>query len=80
MNRAMVGVLGVTERLSKEAEQENTSMFFAQLFDRQISRQRAFIDNFTVSPVQATGSGLMGRMSKSRLLKTQETLSRSVEG
>jgi len=51
----MVGVLGVTERLSHEAEEENTSIFFAQLFDRQLSRQRAFIDQFTVSRIDVIG-------------------------
>jgi hypothetical protein len=32
-----------------EAEQEQTSMFFSQLFDKQLSRQRAMLDSFIVS-------------------------------
>lgn len=50
---AVVGVLSVTERLAKEAEEENTSMFFAQLFDKQLARQRASLDAFAVCLVIA---------------------------
>jgi hypothetical protein len=32
-----------------EAEQEQTSMFFSQLFEKQLSRQRAMLDSFIVS-------------------------------
>jgi hypothetical protein len=53
MCSAIVGVLAVTERLSKEAEEESTSMFFAQLFDRQMARQRARLDAFAVCAMQA---------------------------
>ena len=49
----MVGILGVTERLAKEAEQENTSIFFAQLFDRQSARQRAALDLFVNDQIKA---------------------------
>jgi hypothetical protein len=31
-----------------EAEQEQTSMFFSQLFEKQLSRQRAMLDSFIV--------------------------------
>jgi hypothetical protein len=47
--RSIVGVIGVTERLAKEAEQENTSMFFAQMFDKLIARQHAALDIWVVS-------------------------------
>ena len=57
MRSAIVGVLAVTERLSKEAEQESTSMFFAQLFERQLVRQRAVLDAFAVSVHGCRGRG-----------------------
>ncbi|WWC85953.1 uncharacterized protein L201_000823 [Kwoniella dendrophila CBS 6074] len=43
---AIVGIIAVTERLAKEAEEENTSIFFAQLFDKQLGRQRQMLDYF----------------------------------
>jgi hypothetical protein len=46
--RAIVSVIVVTERLAREAEEGNTSMFFAQLFDKSLSRQRAMFDSFIV--------------------------------
>jgi hypothetical protein len=48
--RTIVGVIAVTERVAMEAEQEQTSMFFSQLFEKQLSRQRAMLDSFVVSP------------------------------
>jgi hypothetical protein len=50
-----VGVIGVTERLAKEAEQENTSMFFAQMFDKLLARQHAALDMFVVSQPPRAG-------------------------
>lgn len=46
---AIVGIIAVTERLAKEAEEENTSIFFAQLFDKQLLKQRLIMDMFVVS-------------------------------
>lgn len=46
---AVVGVIATTERLSQEAEQEGTSMFLTQLFDKQLGRQRQTFDTFIVS-------------------------------
>nr|XP_019048902.1 exocyst protein [Kwoniella bestiolae CBS 10118]OCF27832.1 exocyst protein [Kwoniella bestiolae CBS 10118] len=43
---SIVGMIAVTERLAKEAEEENTSIFFTQLFDKQIARQRQMLDYF----------------------------------
>lgn len=43
---AIVGIIAVTERLAKEAEEENTSIFFAQLFDKQLLKQRLIMDMF----------------------------------
>ncbi|WVQ93808.1 hypothetical protein IAU59_000886 [Kwoniella sp. CBS 9459] len=43
---SIVGVIAVTERLAKEAEEENTTIFFNQLFDRQLARQRQLLDLF----------------------------------
>ncbi|WWC58251.1 uncharacterized protein I303_100789 [Kwoniella dejecticola CBS 10117] len=43
---AIVGIIAVTERLAKEAEEENTSIFFSQLFDKQLARQRQMLDYF----------------------------------
>ncbi|OWZ79276.1 exocyst protein [Cryptococcus neoformans Bt85] len=43
---AIVGIIAVTERLAKEAEEENTSIFFTQLFDKQLLKQRLIMDMF----------------------------------
>ncbi|OCF36139.1 exocyst protein [Kwoniella heveanensis CBS 569] len=43
---SIVGVIAVTERLAKEAEEENTTIFFNQLFERQLARQRQLLDMF----------------------------------
>ncbi|WWC99370.1 hypothetical protein V866_006271 [Kwoniella sp. B9012] len=43
---AIVGIIAVTERLAKEAEEENTSIFFTQLFDKQLAKQRQMLDYF----------------------------------
>lgn len=72
---AVVGVLGVTERLATEAEEENTSLFFAQLFDRQLARQRAALDAFAVSWLSCLfdeAHKLMGRMIKYVQLRIAE--------
>ncbi len=45
---AIVGIIAVSEKLAKEAEEENTSLFFAQMFDRQLSRGRMMLDAFVV--------------------------------
>ena len=45
---AIVGVVAVSEKLAKEAEEENTSLFFAQMFDRQLSRGRMMLEAFVV--------------------------------
>ena len=73
---AVVGVLGVTERLATEAEEENTSLFFAQLFDRQLARQRAALDAFAVSwlvCLSDEGQKLMSRTIKYVQLRIAET-------
>lgn len=44
-----VGIIATTERLAREAEQEGTSMFLTQLFDKQLGRQRQVFDSFIVS-------------------------------
>lgn len=44
-----MGIIAVTERLAKEAEEENTSIFFTQLFDKQLLKQRLIMDMFIVS-------------------------------
>ena len=54
---AVVGLLGVTERLAKEAEEEDTSIFFAQLFDRQLARQRAAVEAFAVDQIKVIDNG-----------------------
>ncbi|ORY34282.1 exocyst complex component Sec3-domain-containing protein [Naematelia encephala] len=53
---AIVGIMGVTEKLAMEAEQENTSLFFSQLFDRQLSRQRAVLDAFVNEQIRVIES------------------------
>ena len=45
---AIIGVLGVTERIARQAEEEDTSLFFGQLFEKQLARQRAGLDAFAV--------------------------------
>lgn len=47
-NSAIVGVIAVSEKIAAEAEQENTSLFFSQLFEKQLARQRAALDGFVV--------------------------------
>ncbi|ORX34673.1 exocyst complex component Sec3-domain-containing protein [Kockovaella imperatae] len=54
---AIIGITVVTERLAQEAEAENTSIFFAQLFDRQIARQRAALDLLANEQVKAIDLG-----------------------
>lgn len=51
MNRTIVGIIAVTEKVALEAEREQTSMFFSHLFEKQLSRQRAMLDAFVVSPL-----------------------------
>ncbi|WVO23559.1 uncharacterized protein IAS62_004914 [Cryptococcus decagattii] len=50
---AIVGIIAVTERLAKEAEDENTSIFFAQLFDKQLLKQRLVMDMFVNKQVKS---------------------------
>lgn len=50
--RSVIGVIGVTERLAKEAEQENTSIYFSQLFDRLLAKQHSIFDAFVVRSFQ----------------------------
>ncbi|KIR55087.1 exocyst protein [Cryptococcus gattii Ru294] len=50
---AIVGIIAVTERLAKEAEEENTSIFFAQLFDKQLLKQRLVMDMFVNKQVKS---------------------------
>lgn len=47
--RSVIGVIAVTQRLAKEAEEEDTSIFFAQMFDRLLGKQYAIWDKFIVS-------------------------------
>ena len=47
--RSVIGVIGITERLAKEAEQENTSIYFSQLFDRLLAKQHTIFDAYIVS-------------------------------
>ena len=50
MSRTIIGIIAVTEKVALEAEREQTSMFFSQLFEKQLGRQRAMLDAFVVSP------------------------------
>ncbi|KAL7418847.1 hypothetical protein Q5752_006531 [Cryptotrichosporon argae] len=43
---AIVGIIAVTERIAKEAEQESSNMFFLQLFQKSLGRQRQAFDTF----------------------------------
>jgi len=47
--RTIIGIIAVTEKVALEAEREQTSMFFSQLFEKQLGRQRAMLDAFVVS-------------------------------
>jgi len=49
MSRTIIGIIAVTEKVALEAEREQTSMFFSQLFEKQLGRQRAMLDAFVVS-------------------------------
>jgi len=49
--RTVIGIIAVTEKVAAEAEREQTSMFFSQLFEKQLGRQRAMLDAFVVSPL-----------------------------
>ncbi|KAK4686866.1 exocyst complex component 1, partial [Tremellales sp. Uapishka_1] len=42
----VVGVIGVTEELAREAEEENTTLFFSVLFSKQIARQQQVLEAF----------------------------------
>lgn len=42
-------MIAAMEHLSEQAEQEGTSLFLTQLFDKQLSRNRRLFDNFIVS-------------------------------
>ncbi|KAK8845463.1 hypothetical protein IAR55_006176 [Kwoniella newhampshirensis] len=53
---SVVGVIAVTERLAKEAEEENTSIFFAQMFDKQLARQRQILDIFVNEQIRVIES------------------------
>jgi hypothetical protein len=44
----VVGVIAVTERLGREAEEEETSIFFTTLFDKLLGRQNQIFDAFVV--------------------------------
>ncbi|WWD22409.1 hypothetical protein CI109_106900 [Kwoniella shandongensis] len=53
---AIIGVIAVTERLAMEAEEENTSIFFAQMFDKQLARQRQILDMFVNEQIRTIES------------------------
>jgi hypothetical protein len=57
--RSVINVIGVTERLAKEAEQENTSIYFGQLFDRLLVKQHSIFDAFIVS-LKTSSPGVLG--------------------
>ncbi|RXK38676.1 hypothetical protein M231_03986 [Tremella mesenterica] len=63
---AIVGVISVTERIAKEAEEENTSIFFSQLFSRQLSRQRAALDAFVNEQIRTIESAAKITVKKRR--------------
>jgi hypothetical protein len=54
MCRTIIGIIAVTEKVALEAEREQTSMFFSQLFEKQLGRQRTILDAFVVSPIIIT--------------------------
>ncbi|WVQ80381.1 hypothetical protein IAT38_002486 [Cryptococcus sp. DSM 104549] len=56
---AVVGIIGVTERVAKEAEEESTSMFFGQLFDKQLLKQRAMLDMFVNEQIRTIEASKM---------------------
>ena len=66
MCSTIVGIIAVTEKVALEAEREQTSMFFSQLFEKQLGRQRAMLDAFVVSPfiIDQLSQMLMGRESR----------------
>lgn len=73
-----MGIIAVTERLAKEAEDENTSIFFAQLFDKQLLKQRLIMDMFVVSPhylLLVGAPNCLDRTSKSNQSKLPRRLS-----
>ncbi|WVQ76259.1 hypothetical protein IAR50_005924 [Cryptococcus sp. DSM 104548] len=43
---AVVGIIGVTEKIAREAADESTSMFFTSLFEKQLVKQRMILDAF----------------------------------
>ncbi|ODN76094.1 hypothetical protein L202_06031 [Cryptococcus amylolentus CBS 6039] len=49
----VVGIIGVTERIAREAADENTSMFFTSLFEKQLVKQRMMLDAFTNDQIRA---------------------------
>ena len=51
MGSTVIGIIAVTEKVALEAEREQTSMFFSQLFEKQLGRQRAMLDAFVVRPI-----------------------------
>jgi hypothetical protein len=58
MSRTIIGIIAVTEKVALEAEREQTSMFFSQLFEKQLGRQRTILDAFVVSPIIITNETL----------------------
>lgn len=55
---SIVGVIVVTERLAKDAEEEDISLFFSQLFAKQQARQQQLLDAFVVSRPSTRIQGL----------------------
>jgi len=74
MCSTIVGIIAVTEKVALEAEREQTSMFFSQLFEKQLGRQRAMLDAFVVSlstiySLERTLTGRESRCGSSMVLK-----------
>ena len=67
MSRTIIGIIAVTEKVALEAEREQTSMFFSQLFEKQLGRQRAMLDAFVVSPQYRVEHQLTSRESRCEL-------------
>jgi hypothetical protein len=67
MSRTIIGIIAVTEKVALEAEREQTSMFFSQLFEKQLGRQRAMLDAFVVSPQYRVEYQLTSRESRCEL-------------
>jgi hypothetical protein len=81
MRRAIVGVLAVTERLAREAEQEGTSIFFTQLFERQLGRHRVALEAFAVGRVgHILGFLLTGQKEQVRTIESAKNINKKRRG